>query len=87
MQPEVGPAAPRLTPRAETCRLLLDRRHRSCALVSGQTGAVLGGITYRVFGQQVSLAHKHMSQMGCPKNMSYHLSTQRVTFAPCCSHT
>ena len=35
-----------------TRRLLLDRRHRSVALVS-QSGAVLGGITYRVFGQQV----------------------------------
>jgi hypothetical protein len=33
-------------------RLLLDRRHRSVALVS-QSGAVLGGITYRVFGTQV----------------------------------
>jgi hypothetical protein len=33
-------------------RLLLDRRHRSVALVS-ISGAVLGGITYRVFGPQV----------------------------------
>lgn len=33
-------------------RLLLDRRHRSVALVS-QSGTVLGGITYRVFQPQV----------------------------------
>ncbi|WIA13916.1 hypothetical protein OEZ85_002487 [Tetradesmus obliquus] len=38
-------------PREYICRLLLDRRHRSCALV-GRNGAVLGGITYRVFPQQ-----------------------------------
>lgn len=42
-------------PCVRTCRLLLDRRHRSVALVS-QTGTVLGGITYRVFGQQVRQA-------------------------------
>lgn len=36
--------------RAFVRRLLLDRRHRSVALVA-QSGQVLGGITYRVFGQ------------------------------------
>jgi histone acetyltransferase len=40
-------------PREYICRLLLDRRHRSCALVA-RNGQVLGGITYRVFPQQVS---------------------------------
>eukprot|EP00878_Enallax_costatus_P036541 GHUV01041046.1.p1 GENE.GHUV01041046.1~~GHUV01041046.1.p1 ORF type:complete len:231 (+),score=75.95 GHUV01041046.1:320-1012(+) len=38
-------------PKEYICRLLLDRRHHSCALVD-KTGAVLGGITYRVFPQQ-----------------------------------
>jgi hypothetical protein len=40
-------------PREYICRLLLDRRHRSCALVA-RNGQVLGGITYRVFPQQVN---------------------------------
>ncbi|KAF8066203.1 GCN5 [Scenedesmus sp. PABB004] len=38
-------------PREYICRLLLNRRHRSCALVS-RGGTVLGGITWRVFAQQ-----------------------------------
>ncbi|KAF6263907.1 histone acetyltransferase [Scenedesmus sp. NREL 46B-D3] len=38
-------------PREYICRLLLDRRHRSCALVA-RNGQVLGGVTYRVFPQQ-----------------------------------
>jgi hypothetical protein len=48
-------------PREYICRLLLDRRHRSCALVA-RNGQVLGGITYRVFPQQVS------NQCGALKN-------------------
>eukprot|EP00882_Tetradesmus_deserticola_P016588 GHRQ01017724.1.p1 GENE.GHRQ01017724.1~~GHRQ01017724.1.p1 ORF type:complete len:212 (+),score=39.13 GHRQ01017724.1:180-815(+) len=42
-------------PREYICRLLLDRRHRSCALVA-RNGQVLGGVTYRVFPQQVRSA-------------------------------
>eukprot|EP00775_Hariotina_reticulata_P006085 gene6085-6325_t len=37
-------------PKEYICRLLLDRRHRSVALL-GKNGLPLGGITYRVFPQ------------------------------------
>jgi hypothetical protein len=40
-------------PKDYIARLVLDRRHRSVALVA-QGGTLLGGITYRVFKDQVS---------------------------------
>ena len=39
-------------PREYIARLVLNRHHRSVALV-GRAGNVMGGITYRVFPQQV----------------------------------
>ena len=43
-------------PKEYIARLVLDRRHRSVALVA-QGGTLLGGITYRVFKEQVSKSH------------------------------
>ena len=39
-------------PREYIARLVMDRRHRSCAIVA-KSGTVLGGITYRAFHAQV----------------------------------
>ena len=39
-------------PKEYIARLVLDRRHRSCALVRPGGAAVLGGITYRPFHAQ-----------------------------------
>lgn len=41
-------------PREYIARLVMDRRHRSCAIVA-KNGTVLGGITYRPFHAQVCL--------------------------------
>ena len=41
-------------PREYIARLVMDRRHRSCAIVA-RNGTVLGGITYRPFHAQVCL--------------------------------
>ena len=39
-------------PKEYIARLVMDRRHRSCAIVA-KSGTVLGGITYRPFHAQV----------------------------------
>ena len=39
-------------PKEYIARLVMDRRHRSCAIVA-KSGIVLGGITYRPFHVQV----------------------------------
>ena len=39
-------------PKEYIARLVMDRRHRSCAIVA-KNGTVLGGITYRPFHAQV----------------------------------
>lgn len=41
-------------PKEYIARLVMDRRHRSCAIVA-KSGTVLGGITYRPFHAQVYL--------------------------------
>ena len=41
-------------PKEYIARLVMDRRHRSCAIVA-KNGTVLGGITYRPFHAQVCL--------------------------------
>ena len=42
-------------PKEYIARLVMDRRHRSCAIVA-KSGTVLGGITYRPFHAQVCLS-------------------------------
>lgn len=61
-------------PKEYICRLLLDRRHRSCALVA-KNGTVLGGITYRVFPQQVTYT----------RQLATKVSLQLTSLAQCCS--
>ena len=39
-------------PKEYIARLVMDRRHRSCAIVKPATKGVLGGITYRPFHAQ-----------------------------------
>ena len=41
-------------PKEYIARLVMDRRHRSCAIVA-KNGTVLGGITYRPFHAQACL--------------------------------
>ena len=50
-------------PKEYIARLVMDRRHRSCAIVA-KSGTVLGGITYRPFHAQVC-----PSTLTCCQNM------------------
>ena len=44
-------------PKEYIARLVMDRRHRSCAIVKPATKGVLGGITYRPFHAQAGLVN------------------------------
>lgn len=52
-------------PKEYITRLVLNRHHRSVALIN-KNGSVIGGITYRVFTAQVQMAAAaDLSQMTC----------------------
>ena len=51
-------------PKEYIARLVMDRRHRSCAIVA-KNGTVLGGITYRPFHAQVCLLFPILLMMWC----------------------